>query len=430
MTKRELKAAIRAKEKEAREQRDKLAASQDLKEVRAINDTLEKIRDDLDELEAQLDELEEQDENGGDNGDGENSRSFDFGAATGTGEMRSDGSRVLGSFGRGSTGTSKPGEALKRNESFNSRLASNERKPLDLGKYVRGAVTGNWDGASEERAAMGTTATGVIIPAVLSGQIIDKARNISLFTSAGVPVYPMESNNLTIARVASDPVFGFKQELAPATESEFSLDSVKLESKTAYGYAYVSLEAIQSASNLSQILTQVFAKALAETIDNGLLYGRGSEHFEPAGIMTDTEINSITAKNTRYNDFLDAIAAVKGYNGNPTHCGINSETDRIINGLCDGNGNVLTVPKAYEDMTKIVSNQLKSDTSKGSDAIVFDPNAIAIGMQKQITFRMITDSDYCIKNGAVGFQIYSMIDCVAVQPKHIAKITGVKNLTA
>ena len=38
MTKRELKAAIRAKEKEAREQRDKLAASQDLKEVRALYD--------------------------------------------------------------------------------------------------------------------------------------------------------------------------------------------------------------------------------------------------------------------------------------------------------------------------------------------------------------------------------------------------------
>lgn len=37
---------------------------------------------------------------------------------------------------------------------------------------------------------------------------------------------------------------------------------------------------------------------------------------------------------------------------------------------------------------------------------------------------MITDSDECIKKGLVGFQMYAMLDGVAVQPKHIAKITG------
>lgn len=37
MTKKEIKAQIRAKEKEARELRDKLAASQDLNEVRSIS---------------------------------------------------------------------------------------------------------------------------------------------------------------------------------------------------------------------------------------------------------------------------------------------------------------------------------------------------------------------------------------------------------
>ena len=43
-----------------------------------------------------------------------------------------------------------------------------------------------------------------------------------------------------------------------------------------------------------------------------------------------------------------------------------------------------------------------------------------------MVFRMFQDTDYCIKHGAVGFQIYAMLDCAAVQPKHIAKITGIK----
>ena len=204
MTKKELKAQIRAKRKEISEQVSKGMRSQDAAEVRSINDTLVKLRADLDELEAQLDELEEQEEQersampvmSGDpipenaqlvNG---NIRSgFFYGSgntAAGAAESRVNG---IGAF------------ALRSNESLVSRVPKAERKTLDLGKYVRGAVTGNWNDATEERAAFTTSSTGVIIPQVLSAQVIDMARNVSLFTKAGVPIVPMETNNLTIARV-------------------------------------------------------------------------------------------------------------------------------------------------------------------------------------------------------------------------------------
>ena len=63
----------------------------------------------------------------------------------------------------------------------------------------------------------------------------------------------------------------------------------------------------------------------------------------------------------------------------------------------------------------------------GSDAIVFDPNAMLIGMQNNIVIRMFQDTDYCIKNGMVGFQIFAMLDSAAVRPTHIAKIVGLKS---
>ena len=289
-------------------------------------------------------------------------------------------------------------------------------------------MTGNWDGATEERNAFITTATGVIIPQVISAQIIDLARNTSLFTSAGVPVIPMSTNNMTIARVATDPEFSFKEELAEAEESDFSLDSVELKAKTCYGYAYVSLEAINSAQNLTDILYRVFAQAMANSIDKGMLYGQGDSNHAPAGIMNDKYINKVEATNVRYNDFVRAIGAIKRENGVPTVVGMNANTEEALSLLYDGNGNILAEPKSFAELNKVVSNQLVADETNGSDAIVFDPNAMMVGMQKNIVFRMFQDTDYCIKNGAVGFQIYSMIDAVAVRPKHITKITGIKDI--
>lgn len=428
MTKKEIKAQIRAKEAEARELRDKLVASQDINEVRSISDTLSKIRSDLDALEAQLDELEESNERSMIPEDAEfrggdvvraaygasMGTSFHVGAGGGVPEV-ANGIDTL---------------ALRSKETFVSRLPQAEKKALDLGKYVRGAVTGDWSNAVEERAAFTTSTTGVIIPKVLSAQVIDKARNQSLFTAAGVPIVPMDTNNLTIARVAKDPEFKFKEELAEADESNFSLDSVELKAKTAYGYAYCSLETIYSAQNLTDILYQVFSQAFADMCDRGMLYGQVADNaladYAPAGIMNDSDIHTVEASNIFYDDFIKAIGKIRRANGNPTVVGMNAATEEYLSLLKDGNGQIVAEPKAFAALEKVISNQLAEDAETGSDALVFDPKAMVIGFQNRMVFRMFQDTDYCIKNGAVGFQIYAMLDCAAVQPKHIAKITGIK----
>ena len=435
MTKKEIKDKIREKKKLMNELNVRVQESNDLEEVRSANVTMTKYQNDIMDLEAKLDELED--------------RSKDPGCAEYfQGDAPENAQRVNGeirsTYGGGSfkigqgfeTGSRKPSGidtlALRSDESMVDRLPADQKRSLDLGKYVRGAVTGNWDNAAEERSAMSTSTTGVIIPQMLSAQIIDKARNLSLFTAAEVPVIPMTSNNLTIARVATDPVFAFKEELAEASESSFTLDSVELKAKTAYGYAYVSREAILSASNLSDILFKVFSQAFADMCDRGMLYGQTAEgslvDYAPAGIMNDTDIHTVEATNVRYNDFIRAIGKIKKANGNPTVVGMNAATEELLSLLVDSNGQVLEVPKAFADLKKVVSNQLVEDENDGSDALVFDPKAMVIGLQNQLVFRMFQDTDYCIKRNAVGFQIYAMLDCVATQPKHIAKITGIKEV--
>lgn len=298
-----------------------------------------------------------------------------------------------------------------------------------LSDTIRGMVTGNWENPLLKNA-IGTSVTGTIIPGVLSAKIFDKAREKSLFASAGVPVIDMESNKMTISRVKTDPVFKFKQESEEGSEVDFELEGVSLESKTAYGYAYVSIEAIKSSKNLEDILYQVFSDAIASAIDKGFLYGQktSSEYdkWAPTGIMNDTSICSlVAAENDGYDTFIKAIGRVKNENGNPTVVGMNSHTEETLSLLKTTDGQYLAEPKAIESMQKIVSNQLAYSEENGSDALVFDPQSLIIGLQENVIIKMIED-EKCLKNGLVGFQIYSMLDCKTVMPKHICKITGIK----
>lgn len=234
---------------------------------------------------------------------------------------------------------------------------------------------------------------------------------------------------MTIARTTNAPEFKFKAELAKAEPVDFGLEALELKAKMVYGYAYCSLEMFHSAQNLTEILTKVFSECIAQSIDNAMMYGQAADSFAPKGIMNSTEINIIMATNTGFADYVKAIGAVRRKNGNPSVMGINASTDEIISLMTDNTGQPLQSPKAVDELKKIISNQLVSTPENGNDALIFDPQALLIGMQKNVIFRMFTDSEYCIENGAVGFQIYSLLDCVSIYPEHISKITGIKEVT-
>ena len=298
-------------------------------------------------------------------------------------------------------------------------------------KVVRGMVTGRWD-SPELKNMVTTTSSGSLIPQVLSARIIDIAREISLFSAAGVPVIPMNSNNATISRVKTDPTFKFKKEGEEGNEADFELDGVELKSKTCYGYAYVTLEAIQNSCNLDSILYQVFASAIANCIDKTMLYGQfnGESYdvFAPAGIMNDEEILSVTSgEKASYDDIIKAAGKIANNNGIPSVWAVNSQVSQTLDMLKTTDGQYLTPPKALDSMKKIMSNQLAHDDAKGSDGLVFDSRSMIIGIQNNIQIKIIEDTK-CLKNGLVGFQIYSMQDCKVVRPKSICKITGIKTV--
>lgn len=238
----------------------------------------------------------------------------------------------------------------------------------------------------QEYRALTTVTGSVTIPQVLSAQILDVARDNSLLLSSGVPLVPMESNNLTIARLKEDLAFGFKPEGEAIEETPAEFEGVELKAKTAYGLMSASLELVRSGANLKEFLLQAMGQALGRAIDRGLLFG--SLAHEPAGILLSDKINDVqqVAALSDYAPFVQAVGKVRRANGEPTHMAINAEIDEVLNGLMTDQGLYLAPPPVLEKLTRILSNQLPADGGTGqneSTAMVFDPKAILVGIRKR-----------------------------------------------
>lgn len=338
--------------------------------------------------------------------------------------------------GRGKTIKNKDYIELRKGDKLKDFIdIPKEERGLDLGKYIRGIATGNWKNADKERRAMTTTATGTLIPKELSAEIVDLARNKSLFTLGNVPVVPMDSNNLTISRLKTDPIFKFKKEGEEAdSESFLEFDSVELKAKTIYGYAYVSLEALSSSHDLEGTIMNAFSEALAQGIDNAMLYGQYNDstkvydEFAPSGVLNNENINTITAvADEGYDSFIKAMGKIRSQNGEASSVAFNSFTEEMLNILKNQNGDYINPPVAFTNIpNKIVTNQLKHSADTGDDALVFDSESMLIGMGETVRIEMFRDSDKCIKNGLVGFRVYEMVDCIIKNPRNICKITGIK----
>lgn len=303
---------------------------------------------------------------------------------------------------------------------------------LSLGKYLRGAITGNWSNATKEQnefRSLSTATASVLIPEVLSSQVIDTARNQSILFQSGVPMVAMESNNMTISRVKTDPVFGFKAEGLETTEKTMEFEPVTLKAKTVYGLVSVTMEALQSSANLEEIVRNTMAESIARTIDKACLFGSTAD--EPKGILTYSDINvqAETTALSNYSPFIKAVGAIRRANGDPTAWALNADTDEQLNLLADNTGNPLVIPSVVEKLNRMVSNQLPNNEGVGtneSTSIIYDPNALLIGMQSPIMVEVSREAGDAFHKGLVYLRVYAMLDIAVLRPKHITKITGLK----
>lgn len=307
--------------------------------------------------------------------------------------------------------------ALSKKDSFRNALNINNSQNLSLGKYIKGMHLGDWKDASiemEAYKALNTSTGSTLIPSELSAGIIDLARNKMALSN--INVIPMETNNLTLAKVKNDPTFSFKKELELATQSDMEFEGINLKTKTVYGYMKISLELLESASNIDAVVSNAIAESIASAIDKAGLYGVGEN--EPKGVLTYTGINKVNESlisTSKYNGLVKGIGLIKKANGEATDILYNSNTETDLNLLVDTTGQPLNEPKVVEQIEKTTSNQIKDN-----QAIVFDRNSILMGLQNSI--RIETSREMGFTDGSVYFRVYGFVDFAVMNEKNITLI--------
>jgi HK97 family phage major capsid protein len=195
---------------------------------------------------------------------------------------------------------------------------------LSFDRYLRGLVTGNWDGATHERALSEGTATagGHLVPTPLSARVIDLARNATRVFQAGAITVPMTAQTLKLARLTGEGTPAWHAENAAITDADMTFDSVTFTARTLTRLVKLSVELFDDSDpSAEDVIARSFAAQVALELDRVALRGSGTAP-EPRGVLNTSGITTTThgangAAITNYDFWLDAKGVVMGNNFEP-----------------------------------------------------------------------------------------------------------------
>lgn len=327
------------------------------------------------------------------------------------------------------------------------RFASSESQGADfdgigpgsLGKILRAKLLGDPLGLNDaERRAMGEGvggAGGWFVSPLVSGYVIDLARNATCVLKAGGWTLPMDGPELTLVKVLTDPTAYWRAEHVAITESDGVFVPVKLKAVILGCLIRVSQALLEDASNAGQIIENMMAAALGLELDRIAMLGSGGN--EPRGLLHCDDINSYSmgangAAPTNYDPFSYACQYVLENNGIPTAAVMAPRTFGCLDRLKAATTNQpLVAPQSYQDLKKFYTNQVPVNQTQGTSsaascAFVGEFKNIVIGMRKQLSIDVspVAGTDTFAKVEAL-IRAYMRVDVAVLRENHFTVIKGI-----
>jgi HK97 family phage major capsid protein len=296
----------------------------------------------------------------------------------------------------------EPETAALTKEQRMADVVRGEGRNLSIGKYMRGLLTGAWDGAREERdMALGSlTAGGYLVPAPLSTMVIDRARAISRVFQAGALTVPMPSSTYRIARIVNDPTIQWRGEGATINESDVTLGAVDFVAKSAATLVTFSRELAEDAANLDAVVRESIAGALAAELDRVALYGAGTS-AEPKGLINQTGLNKISAGTNggaiTFPLMYQAVQSVMNGNHEPENFILAPRTEIAVAQLRDGSlGKTIddqpiinAIPRLYT--TNVPVNRTQGTANDCSDLFCGDWDNLMYGIRTELVIELLRE---------------------------------------
>jgi HK97 family phage major capsid protein len=312
---------------------------------------------------------------------------------------------------------------------------------LDPGRAIRGMVTGNWTGADAERRAMSEgvgSAGGFLLTPQMSGLLIDLARNQSVCVQAGAQTALMDTAEMIIGKVATDPTAAWIPEGGTITPTDMTFDKITLRAVPLVAMCRLSIALATDASNIDGLIRTALSAAIGTELDRSALMGTGVG--EPRGVANTPDINvySMGANGlavANFDPWSYAVQYVQDHNGIPNAAAHSPRTAGALDRLKEGTTNApLTPPASYAGLAKFVSKQIPDDLTQGtshvaSDSIVGDYSQICLGLAPSEGglrgIRIDVSRDVAFTTMELYIRAYLRCDVAVLRPTWFTVIKGI-----
>jgi HK97 family phage major capsid protein len=325
--------------------------------------------------------------------------------------------------------------ALGPNDRISDTLAyEGLQTDFGLGEYIAAMVRGTERPDIRAALSEGTdSAGGYTVPKRLMGDLFDRMRSSAVCVNAGAITIPLDTQQTTIARIASDPTAGWRLENAGVAESDPTFEAVTFNVRSLAVLVKVSRELLDDSLNIEQALNTAFAGALAVELDRVCLFGSGTAP-EPRGIFNTTNVNSVSmgtngAQLTNYAKMLDALYELELDNAAaPTAQIMHPRTSRTVRGFVDTTNQPLRAPQAIADIPALVTttvpiNQTQGSAVNASSIIVGDFAQLLIGLRQELRIEVLRET--FAANMQYGFVAHLRADVAVAHPESFCKLIGV-----
>ena len=225
---------------------------------------------------------------------------------------------------------------------------------------------------------------------------IDALRAASVVQRAGAQTVPLTSDNLSIAKVASDPTPAFRNEAAAVAESDPTFTTVTFTPRSLMVLVKCSRELLDDSLNIGSALPNMITSAMAAEMDRVALEGTGVAP-QPTGLRLQSGIGdtALNAALTSYAPFITAQTGILTANGGPVNAIIMHPRDAgTLAGLTDTTNQPLNVPPAISGIPMLTTSSIQVDAGSGNDEsniYVGNFSNLMIGMRNNIRIEVLRE---------------------------------------
>ena len=290
-------------------------------------------------------------------------------------------------------------------------------------------------GGPEHRAMSGVSQTGggFLVDAAPGAALIDLARDEAVLLRAGVRTIPMQTPDLTIAKLTGEPTASFLPQNVPVTFGDFAIGGVKLVARTLHIATKVSRELFEDAANLGAEIQRWFAEGMGVEMDRQGLTGAGAAEI-PLGIENWPNVGTQTGVGALadYDGFSTAVETVATNNGRANAVILNPREAGTLDRLKDSTLQPLMPPESWKLLQKLTTNSVPKNRGAGSNeslSFVGDFTQMVMGVRTAVTFQVSDQagdsSGSAFTQRQVWVGAFMRADFAVLRPKHFIVLSGI-----